>query len=960
MARRLRLRTFVLWMGLCLVAVAVTACNLSSGEQTEQIDLTTAPTSSAQATRTRAGTLTITVPTTLPLPSSIVPTQPRPTSVVVLPPTSIVVLPPTNTPLPVNIAILSPVPGNVVSGNVQVVGAAAHPQFLQYQLEYGPDPNLGNLWYPVTSGVQTPVFNGLLGIWNTTAVQDATYQLRVRVYLRDGSTLTTVVNNIRVQNRQPTPQPTATQNVPRPIAAFTQNVTTGQVPLSVQFTNQSSGSITRVFWNFGDGGTSSENNPVHVFNSPGLYSVTLTVEGPGGTSNVSRQISAQSANPPVAGFTSNVTTGIAPLTVQFTDQSAGTVTAWAWNFSDGTGSTERNPSHVFVTPGVYNVLLTVTGPSGSSFATRQIVVQGPTPTFTPTWTATPITPTLTSVPPTSTFTPTVTPTGTFTLPPTNTNIPPTETFTSVPPTATFTSVPPTSTFTSVPPTATFTSVPPTETFTSVPPTATFTSIPPTETFTSVPPTATFTSIPPTATFTLAPTNTDLPTATPTATLTETPTATATNTSIPVQVGFTAQQQNGTLTVNFTNTSTGAVSTLWNFGDGVGTSSEVNPVYTYSQGGTYTVTLTITDAANQQQAAQVQVNVVQAAFTAQANGATVTVTNASLGNPVAYSWDFGDGVGTSSETNPAPYTYAQSGQYTIRLTVTAADGVTTHTAEQIVDVQAQPQPIDPGQAGTTTVQPNIGALAGALQPLYSNGASQGRQAFSFAFAGDSTFGQSGILDAFAPGTPTDLSGSPDLQAIIDWYNNAAGSSFERGSFAVNNGWRAADLLNPGLAAPECGGATPIQCEIQQSNASVILIAVGYNDALAGTDITAFSDALNSIIQTATTNNVIPVLFTLRPSTDGGAVEQATTAINDAIISAASANNVPLVNLWGALDPLADNGIAGDGSFTTSPGGAGDLSAGALSTYGTSVVNQAVLRVLNDLRSQIFPDAAPPSP
>ncbi|MBK8025999.1 MAG: PKD domain-containing protein [Chloroflexi bacterium] len=300
-----------------------------------------------------------------------------------IPPTALI--PPTSQ-FPLNIAILSPAPGNIVAGNVQVLGSASHPQFLQYQLEWGPDPNPGNLWYPVNAPLFNPVVNGLLGVWNTIGVQDARYQLRLRVYLRDGRVEQTVVSNITVQNRINTPVPSATPIIPRPIAAFTQDVTTGNFPLTVRFFNQSTGSISSLAWNFGDGSTSAEANPVHTFGSPGLYTVQLTVAGPGGTSNVSRQISVTSPSAPVAGFTQDRLGGVAPLTVQFTDQSTGTINSYFWNFSDGQSSIERNPLHVFTTPGTYNVILTVTGPGGSSSVVRQISVSSlipPTATFPP-------------------------------------------------------------------------------------------------------------------------------------------------------------------------------------------------------------------------------------------------------------------------------------------------------------------------------------------------------------------------------------------------------------------------------------------------------------------------------------------------------------------------------------------------------------------------------------------------
>ncbi|MFA5296226.1 MAG: DUF3344 domain-containing protein [Methanoregulaceae archaeon] len=70
---------------------------------------------------------------------------------------------------------------------------------------------------------------------------------------------------------------------------------------------------------------------------------------------------------PVAAFTADRTSGIAPLPVRFTDASTGSVTSWAWDFdNDGVvDSTDQNPFHEFATAGTYSVKLEVTGPDGS-------------------------------------------------------------------------------------------------------------------------------------------------------------------------------------------------------------------------------------------------------------------------------------------------------------------------------------------------------------------------------------------------------------------------------------------------------------------------------------------------------------------------------------------------------------------------------------------------------------------
>lgn len=104
-----------------------------------------------------------------------------------------------------------------------------------------------------------------------------------------------------------------------------------------------------------------------------LITVSVTgMDADGGTSIQPTAVNGGSAEivpvpPPVAGFSATPLTGPRPLTVQFTDESAGPVTSWAWDFeNDGTvDSTTRNPSRVYEDAGIYTVNLTVSGPGGS-------------------------------------------------------------------------------------------------------------------------------------------------------------------------------------------------------------------------------------------------------------------------------------------------------------------------------------------------------------------------------------------------------------------------------------------------------------------------------------------------------------------------------------------------------------------------------------------------------------------
>ncbi|MBI5670896.1 MAG: PKD domain-containing protein, partial [Chloroflexi bacterium] len=84
--------------------------------------------------------------------------------------------------------------------------------------------------------------------------------------------------------------PVEASPIPLPTASFTASGDTGAAPFTVQFFNQSGGDISAYSWNFGDGGTSADANPVYTFNLPGSYVVTLTVTGPGGTASTAMTI----------------------------------------------------------------------------------------------------------------------------------------------------------------------------------------------------------------------------------------------------------------------------------------------------------------------------------------------------------------------------------------------------------------------------------------------------------------------------------------------------------------------------------------------------------------------------------------------------------------------------------------------------------------------------------------------
>ncbi|MFN8182168.1 MAG: PKD domain-containing protein [Bacteroidia bacterium] len=210
---------------------------------------------------------------------------------------------------------------------------------------------------------------------------------------------------------------------------------------------------------------------------------------------------------------------------------------------------------------------------------------------------------------------------------------------------------------------------------------------------------------------------------------------------------------GPLSVNFSNSTTGATSYSWNFGDGSPTSSSTSPTHVYTSNGTYTVTMTATNASGCS-ATYTGTNLINVANGPTASfsnatpsiclGDTIRFTNLSTANgtPISgYSWDFDDGTPASTQTSPT-HIYTSPGTYAVTLTTSA--GVCSD--DTTINVTVNPAPVAAFTAPTTT---GCGSLAVAF-----NNTTTGSPVYTWNFGDGTTSALSAPTHIYStPGTYT---------------------------------------------------------------------------------------------------------------------------------------------------------------------------------------------------------------
>ena len=482
----------------------------------------------------------------------------------------------------------------------------------------------------------------------------------------------------------------------QPSANFSANPLTGCAPLVVNFTDLSTGNPTSWRWDLGNGTISFLRNPSVTYFNPGQYNIKLVVQNAAGRDSLIRNQYITIYAKPTVNFSTSVTAGCYPMTVNFTDLStagSGTINGWQWDFGDGTFSTLQNPSHVYTSSGNFNVSLRVRNSNGcfQTITRTQLinVINGATANFsnsTPSSCAPPVSINFQNL---STGTGALTYQWNFGDGITSTQVNPSHTYTTA---GTYTlqlvvtnangcrdtlirtnaiTIGNAQTQFTAPATACVNTVIPITNSSNPPAASVFWDFGDGTTSTAVNPVKSYST----------PGNYQIKLVNNFGACSDSlirniriiPKPVATFNASPL-----ASCQ-APLTVSFNNASTGATNYQWSFGDG-NTSTQVLPTHTYTAEGSYTVTLIASnddgcaDTLVRDQYVQIQLPHATIDNLPQEGCAPLTWTfNSSVNSPdpvVSYLWDFGDG-NTSTDQSPT-HTFGV-GVFNIQLIITTASG-----------------------------------------------------------------------------------------------------------------------------------------------------------------------------------------------------------------------------------------------------------------------------------------------
>ncbi len=263
----------------------------------------------------------------------------------------------------------------------------------------------------------------------------------------------------------------------------------------------------------------------------------------------------------------------------------------------------------------------------------------------------------------------------------------------------------------------------------------------------------------------------------------------------------------------------------------------------------------------------------------------------------------------------------------------------------------------------------------LRAILATGRTLGNRAGVFAKVGDSMTGSGSFLTDVGCGSAV-LGDYSSLASPITFFGTTifsptqgsawcdVSNSFTAYSVSADSGWTAANALDSAMLDPTAAAGcpspanSPLRCELLRKKPSIVLIMYGTNDLERSASTTAFRSALTSIVEKSISVGVIPVLSTIPPRQDTFAAR--VTTYNQAIITVASAQNIPLWNYHRALQSagMVNHGIDSDGvhpNIYNGDQGANFTTAGL--AYGYNRRNLTALQVLAHIQQVVLANGSP---
>jgi hypothetical protein len=239
---------------------------------------------------------------------------------------------------------------------------------------------------------------------------------------------------------------------------------------------------------------------------------------------------------------------------------------------------------------------------------------------------------------------------------------------------------------------------------------------------------------------------------------------------------------------------------------------------------------------------------------------------------------------------------------------AQEGALTFPAPEAI-------PYDPAKLADLDLSalPILPEWTETAQAVYTAGLAEGNVPKRFSKIGDCMTASASFLVPFAgeAGVDYDLGAYAELQSVIDYFNvPARDEGFERNSWGneglgTQSGFNTSSLTDWLFADPKwCDvNESPLECEYRVSRPSFSLMMLGTND-ITFFDEAQFDRAMRTIVYTTLERRIVPVLYTfpIRPE-----YPEKTVAFNKIIAAIARDYDIPLINLWLAIDDLPFNGV-----------------------------------------------------